>query len=123
MRLLTLIVGALALGSVGATPREEIRRAWYANGQLAEERRFVNGVEAGVHRGWWEDGKPRFEYAYRAGLLEGLSREWMPSGAVYREQHYARGHESGLQRLFWPDGRVRASYVMRDGRRFGLMGA
>jgi antitoxin component YwqK of YwqJK toxin-antitoxin module len=123
MRALLLVIG-LAIASVhGPAPREEIKRTWYANGQLAEERRFVNGAEDGVHRGWWSDGTPRFEYAYRGGLLEGLSREWMPSGAIYREQHYARGQESGLQRLYWPDGRVRASYVMRDGRRFGLMGA
>jgi antitoxin component YwqK of YwqJK toxin-antitoxin module len=133
MRTLSAIAGVvLSLALVGtarshaapaAPPHQDVKRTWYANGQLAEERRYVNGAEDGVHRGWWSDGKPRFEYAYQAGLLQGLSREWMPSGALYREQRYERGQEAGLQRLYWPDGRVRASYVMRHGRRFGLMGA
>jgi protein SCO1/2 len=76
-----------------------------------------------VHHGAWPDGRPKFEYEYRNGLLDGVSREWFSSGALWREQHYVAGHEAGLQRMYWEDGRVRASYVMRNGRRFGLMGA
>ena len=100
-----------------------VQRTWYADGQPAEERTFIANREAGVHRGWWPNGTPRFVYAYAHGVLHGTSREWFPSGALWREQNYVDGHESGRQRLYWEDGRVRASYVVISGRRYGLMGA
>ena len=114
----------LAFATLSAAPaRERVERRWHDNGQLAEARSYVRGRESGVHRGWWPDGKPKFEYAYRDGLLEGVSREWFPAGVLWREQRYVAGHEAGLQRMYWEDGRVRASYVAREGRRYGLMGS
>ena len=100
-----------------------VERVVYANGSHAEERTWLGTREEGVHKGWWPNGRPRFEYSYHVGLLEGVSREWFPSGALWREQHYDAGHETGLQRMYWEDGRVRASYVVQDGRRYGLLGA
>ena len=95
----------------------------YADGRAAEARAYRDGVEDGVHRGWWESGAPRFAHVYHAGLMEGAAREWYADGRPYRAMHYAAGREEGSQRVWWPDGRVRASYVVRDGRRYGLMGA
>jgi antitoxin component YwqK of YwqJK toxin-antitoxin module len=122
-----LLLGAVVLASPVARHADNVElrvvRHWYANGTLAEERTYLGVQESGVHRGWWPDGAPRFEYHYANGLLEGESREWFASGALWRDQQYASGHESGMQRLYWEDGRVRASYEVRDGRRFGLMGA
>src|SRR4051812_40932955 len=85
-----------------------VTRKYFDNGQLAEQREYVNGLESGTHRGWWPNGTPRFVYNYAGGVLEGESREWFLSGALWRDQHYNRGHEAGLQRLYWEDGRVRA---------------
>ena len=120
---LALAVLGTATGGDARQATLRVSRKWYDNGQLAEERSYVNGREAGVHRGFWADGRERFEYAYSEGLLDGTSREWFDTGGVWREQHYVRGHEEGLQRLYWPDGRVRASYDIVKGRRYGLMGA
>jgi hypothetical protein len=123
-RRLGLIALLALVPAAGArSPALRIARERYASGAVAEERGFVGTREEGVHRGWWADGKPRFEYSYHDGLLNGVSREWFPSGALWREQRYAGGHEEGLQRLYWEDGRVRASYVVEGGRRFGLLGA
>ena len=115
----------LAVATIAAAPasREHVQRRWYDSGQIAETRAYAHGRESGVQLGWWPDGRPKFEYDYRDGLLNGTSREWFPSGALWREQRYVAGHEAGLQRMYWEDGRVRASYVARDGRRFGLMGS
>src|SRR5689334_13020982 len=37
-------------------------RSWYENKQLQDIRIFENGKKIGVHKGWWPDGKQRFEY-------------------------------------------------------------
>jgi antitoxin component YwqK of YwqJK toxin-antitoxin module len=111
-----------AVAAMAASPAPVIVQRHYDNGQLAEVRSSVRGRENGAQHGWWPDGRQRYEYAYRDGLLDGISREWFPSGALWREQRYVAGHETGLQRMYWEDGRVRASYVARNGRRFGLMG-
>jgi hypothetical protein len=114
---------ALMPAHVRPTDTIHVERHTYTNGMLAEERAFSGTREQGVHRGWWPNGQPRFEYSYRDGTLNGVSREWFPSGALWREQRYEAGHEAGLQRMYWEDGRVRASYVVRGARRFGLLGA
>jgi antitoxin component YwqK of YwqJK toxin-antitoxin module len=118
---ITLLGAPLTRHADEATFR--VVRSHYDSGAVAEERTYLDGREDGIHRGWWPDGSPRFEYNYSEGVLEGRSREWFASGALWREQQYVKGHESGLQRLYWEDGRVRASYEVVDGRRYGLMGA
>jgi hypothetical protein len=117
-----IVVGAMTIGAARRMPTTTTRQ-WYGDGRVAEERTWRGGREEGTHRGSWPDGRMRFEYTYRDGLLEGVSREWFPSGALWREQYYHEGREAGLQRMYWEDGRVRASYVVRDGRRYGLLGA
>ena len=118
---------AVALGALlttGPGPGAiNVHRTWYANGQLAEERGWLDGRETGVHRGWWPNGRPRFTYTYHDGLLSGVSREWFPGGALLSAPRDGAGHEAGLQRMYWEDGRVRASYEVRDGHRYGLLGS
>ena len=119
-----LAVGVAALFSNhGAAAPTRTVRTTYPNGHVAEQRTWVGEHEEGVQHGWWPNGRRRFEYTYREGLMNGVSREWYPSGALFTEQHYVDGHESGPQRMYWEDGRTRASYVIRDGRRYGLLGA
>jgi antitoxin component YwqK of YwqJK toxin-antitoxin module len=103
--------------------RDGADTAWYASGRVAEVRWWAHDRETGRHRGWWPDGRPRFDFTYVDGRLEGRAAEWFANGRPYRELHYAAGHESGSQRMWFADGTLRASYVVRDGRRYGLMGA
>ena len=37
-------------------------KKWYPNKQLAESRSFEAGKKMGKHIGFWEDGKPKFEF-------------------------------------------------------------
>lgn len=103
--------------------REGTAVSFFATGALRWERTYASGREEGVHRGWYDDGKPHFWYPYADGLLEGNALEWFPDGSLYRDFNYVRGHEEGSQRMWHEDGTVRANYVVRDGRRYGLMGS
>jgi antitoxin component YwqK of YwqJK toxin-antitoxin module len=115
-------VWALVLTLLGAGGRADTTR--YAGGRVAAIRHYdARGRAAGTHRGWWENGAPKFAYTYAGGVMEGRAVDWFRDGRPYREAHYARGHEDGPQRMWYADGTLRASYVVRDGRRYGLMGA
>ncbi len=97
-------------------------RRWYPNKQLAEDRFYIQGGKEGIHKGWWQDGKPKFVYHFANDEFEGLVTEWFNTGLLFRLLHYQKGHEVGSEKIWWDNGRIRANYVMVNGQRFGLSG-
>ncbi len=97
-------------------------RKWYANKELMEERFYSSGKKEDVHKGWWPDGNPKFEYHFDNDEHEGEAKEWYSNGNRYRFFNYSKGHEEGLQQMWWLDGRVRANYVVKNGELYGLAG-
>lgn len=94
----------------------------HANGVRAERREYRRGLEDGVHRGWHENGTPRFLFHYVNGVAEGMQEEWYPDGTRYTRFEYVAGHEEGRQQMWTDAGVLRANYVVERGRRYGLMG-
>ena len=94
----------------------------HANGVRAERREYRRGLEDGVHRGWHENGTPRFLFHYVNGVAEGVQEEWYPDGTRYTRFEYVAGHEEGRQQMWTDAGVLRANYVVEHGRRYGLMG-
>lgn len=123
----TIAIAMLAYAGFVSAPVQhrplEIRRTWYANGQLRDERSYAGGREQGVHRGWWEDGSRRFEAYYDDARREGEMREWNEHGMLFHLGHYVNGAEAGVQQMWNEDGSLRANYVVKNGRRYGYMGA
>jgi antitoxin component YwqK of YwqJK toxin-antitoxin module len=98
------------------------QKKWYVNNQLAETRLYEKGKKAGVHIGYWEDGKIKFEYHFLKGEQHGVVKEWYKNGKPYKIFHYENGYESGSQKMWWENGVIRANYVVKNGRRYGLIG-
>ena len=101
---------------------EAAQRKWYPNKQLAESRFYHLGHKVGKHIGFWEDGKPKFEYQFLNGEQHGIVYEWYQNGKPYKVFHYENGYESGSQKMWWENGVIRANYVVKNGRRYGLIG-
>jgi antitoxin component YwqK of YwqJK toxin-antitoxin module len=97
-------------------------KKWYANKQLAESRSFEAGKKMGKHIGFWEDGKPKFEFYFTKGEHDGIANEWYSNGQAYKAFHYTMGYENGSQKIWWENGVIRANYVVKQGRRYGLIG-
>ena len=112
---------AASIGYVDGV-QEGTSRLRHANGRLSEERIFHKGRKVGIHRGWWPNGNPRFEYHFTNGEHHGAMLEWYEDGTPYKAFHHRMGYEDGSQRMWWEDGRIRANYVVRNGRRYGLIG-
>jgi len=101
---------------------EGAHQKWYPNKQLAEYRIFHLGKKEGKHVGFWEEGKPKFEYQFLEGELQGVTNEWYQNGQPYKVMHYKKGYEEGSQKMWWENGVIRANYVVKQGRRYGLIG-
>ena len=101
---------------------EGYQRKWYEGKKIMEQRFYVRGRKEGEHKGWWPDGKLRFDYAFTNDEHNGEAKEWFSNGKPFRVFHYAMGYEDGLQKMWWEDGRVRANYVVKSGTQYGLIG-
>ncbi len=102
--------------------QEGITRKWYDNGQLAESRLYVQGKKEGVHQAWWQDGKPKFIFEVSDDAYTGELKEWYSTGQLAKEFHYKNGQEEGAQKMWWADGRLRANYMVRNGKKYGSIG-
>ncbi|MEI7588415.1 MAG: toxin-antitoxin system YwqK family antitoxin [Chitinophagia bacterium] len=97
-------------------------KKWYPNHQLLEWRIFHLGKKVSKHLGFWEDGKPRFEFYFTQGEHDGEANEWYANGQAYKAFHYSMGFENGSQKMWWDNGVIRANYVVKQGKRYGLIG-
>ena len=95
----------------------------YPSGAVQWKRTYVHGVKDGVHEGWWENGKKRFEYHFSMGAYDGDVKEWYPDGARALHLHYRNGVQTGLQQAWRENGTVYANFEVRDGRQYGIVNA
>ena len=121
MRRGPLIVGCVMIAACRPDPAVTVTKR-YPDGRVAEVRGYTRGDKSGVHRGWWPDGKPKFECRFDRGLAEGACEEWYADGTLATVHRFQHGVETGLQQGWAPNGASQFSYVMRDGRRYGLLG-
>uniref|UniRef100_UPI003751D279 toxin-antitoxin system YwqK family antitoxin n=1 Tax=Flavobacterium sp. TaxID=239 RepID=UPI003751D279 len=101
---------------------EGTTKKWYANKQLAEKRLYVDGKKEGIHKGWWENGNKKFEFAVSNDEYTNEFKEWNSNGLLVKHFHYKNGQENGSQKLFYENGKVKANYVIINGKRYGLLG-
>jgi len=101
---------------------EGITKKWYPNKQLAEERLYVAGKKEGIHTGWWENGKKKFEFAVSNDTYTNDFKEWTSTGLLVKHFHYKDGQENGSQKLWYDTGKIRANYVILNCKRYGLLG-
>jgi len=97
-------------------------KSWYENGSRKEIRLYQKGKKTGEHLGWWPDGKKKFIYHYRDDKYEGEVTEWYESGQLFKTFHYQNGQEQGLQTQYFSTGDLQCNYEARNGRHYGLTG-
>ncbi|OED42978.1 hypothetical protein AB832_02775, partial [Flavobacteriaceae bacterium (ex Bugula neritina AB1)] len=103
--------------------KEGIERSFYDRGEKNTIRTFSKGVKIGIHRGWWRDGTPKFQYHFdEQGNYNGSVKEWYRNGQLFKIFNYIHGKESGKQQMYKPSGAIRANYEVINGERYGLIG-
>ncbi|MES2779782.1 MAG: membrane-binding protein [Bacteroidota bacterium] len=102
--------------------QEGVSKQWYEKRQSKEIRFYHEGKKTGIHIGWWPNGNVKFKYRFVNDLYEGNCKEWHVNGMLYRNNNYEMGHEKGLQQAWFDDGSVQANYETRNGRNYGNTG-
>ena len=93
---------------------------WYPSGQINHQATYQKNQLEGQACSWWETGQIRSEAHYRSGQLHGTLKQWYRSGAPFKELQYSHGQESGLQKAWRENGKLYANYEVRNGRTYGL---
>jgi len=99
-----------------------LQRKWYPNGRLCEERMFDHGLKTGVHKGFWENGKPRFRYHFVKDMYEGTQYKYFWDGKLYTKKNYKNGQEAGMQQEWSQQGQLVINYQSVNGRQYGNIG-
>lgn len=97
-------------------------KKWFPNGQLMEERHYLNGQKNGKHVSFWQNGNKRFEFIAKNDVYEGELKEFSENGTLFHLANYVNGQEEGTQKMWYDNGKIRANYVIKKGKRYGLLG-
>jgi len=97
-------------------------KKFYADGKLAEQRCFDNGKKVGEYDAWWPNGTAKLVYHFNNGEYEGTCREWTDQKVLIAEMNYKEGYEDGPQKQYYDNGKIKANYIITNGRRYGLLG-
>lgn len=98
-------------------------KGWYKNGKKRFERNFQHGNREGIDKGWYENGKVSFEYFFKNDKYEGPQKTYYESGKSWQMLNYKNGYEDGKQKS-WADssGRVINNFTVKNGKLYGVIG-
>ena len=95
--------------------KEEIRKTFYENGNIETERTFVDGVEHGSAKGWFESGELEFEAFKENGLVQGLVKNYYENGNLRIETNYIDQVKEGVEKLYYDTGQLGESRNYENG--------
>ena len=98
----------------GSEPFTGVKYGLRADGTLAGEVEFLDGLRSGIARSWYPNGRLSEEVHYLLDVAHGLWREWESDGTLVVEQE----HEFGI--LLWErqrgeDGEMAEVYRLNEG--------
>lgn len=99
-----------------------LHKFWYDDGRLKELHFYTAGKKTGTHTGYWPGGQKMYERSYKDDMYDGVERYWFENGQLCQLFHYKDGHEDGMQQVWTEDGAVLANYEARNGRNYGNIG-
>jgi antitoxin component YwqK of YwqJK toxin-antitoxin module len=86
-------------------------RESYHKRRLKFERTYVNGLQEGVTKYWYDDGQLESVIPFKKGQVEGVVIRYYSNGNKRSKVHYVNGLRGGKAgEMFWdPDGHLRRS--------------
>lgn len=86
-------------------------RERYHQRHLRFQKAYVNGLQEGATKYWYDDGKLESVIHFKKGRIEGIVTRYYPNGKMRSKVHYVNGlRGGGAGEMFWnPDGHIRRS--------------
>ena len=94
-------------------------RAWYDKENLWYEQSYKNGKSDGIWKGWFENGQLKYEVNYNNGVLDGIAKNYHENGVLEREVSFNANKEEGILQAFFPSGKIKATYSYKEGEENG----
>jgi antitoxin component YwqK of YwqJK toxin-antitoxin module len=76
-----------------------VKKKWYKEYVLMEERYYLNGAKNGKQIAYWENGKKKFEFIAKNDAYEGELKEWNITGDLIHLATFKNGQEEGTQQM------------------------
>ena len=77
----------------------------YADGSIALESSYLDGLPHGQQLRRFENGKPALEAVFDQGVLSGVKTKWWENGKIREEEYWSEGEFFG-RRLWDQEGRM-----------------
>ncbi len=97
-----------------------ITKTFYPDGKERDTRSYKENVGYGRHFGYWENGNMKFDFIYYYDKREGIQKQWYESGSPYAFLNFQEDREEGMQHAWRENGKVYINYEVKDGFRYGL---
>jgi antitoxin component YwqK of YwqJK toxin-antitoxin module len=97
-----------------------ITRTYFEDGRLRDSRAYKLNKSFGKHFGYWPNGNPKFEFYYLNDKREGTNKQWYYSGQPYAFLNFKDDKENGLQQAWRENGKPYINYEAKQGFRYGL---
>lgn len=97
-----------------------ITKTFYPNGKLRDSRAYKENRSFGKHYGYWENGNQKFEFFYLNDKREGSNKQWYESGQAYAFLNFKDDKEEGMQQAWRQNGKPYINYQAKNGFRYGL---
>ena len=91
--LIALLLLSLALGSCSKPKELSYAKLKYHNNLYTDPDTSLPFT--GIAKDGYKDGKPKAEYPFKNGLMEGTVREWWPNGQKSAETEFQKGERVG----------------------------
>ncbi|MEH6487150.1 toxin-antitoxin system YwqK family antitoxin [Hyphomonas oceanitis] len=102
------------------TPFTGNAKTFYANGQLAIQSSYVEGVASGRFEHWYDNGTLSIKCVNKSGALEGLCTTWHENGQLRDEVNYIEGEKNGLSKTWFENGQLEEEVNYIAGEKSGL---
>lgn len=93
---------------------------YHANGQLKEQRHFVNGLPEGAWLKWYESGQKEYEGAWQKGKRHGKESAWYANGKEKSQGEFDMDIPKGVHTTWYENGQMETKKPYVDGKPYGV---
>lgn len=93
----------------------QIRKEYYENGQLMEQKCYRNDKLEGESKVWYTDGQLAEHQFYKNGKLDGKRRWLFATGIICIQTFFRDGEREGERKCWSQDGRVQSHEFYKGG--------
>lgn len=88
---------------------------------LKFESNYLDDLNHGISKSYYENGNVEFESNYLRGKKEGNSRTYFDNGKIWFQDFYLGGKKEGISQMFWGNGSLASESTYKNGKKDGML--